>query len=70
MYRWGVVSLALLAAVLLIAVDADTHRMIPLFAIGVFIGFSISQIGLVRHWAGSGRAAGCGARRSTGSAPS
>ncbi|MFF2998876.1 APC family permease [Streptomyces sp. NPDC057950] len=51
-YRWGVVSLALLAAVLLIAVDADTHRMIPLFAIGVFIGFSISQIGLVRHWAG------------------
>ncbi|MFE3270496.1 APC family permease [Streptomyces sp. NPDC059215] len=52
-YRWGVVSLALLAAVLLIAVDADTHRMIPLFAIGVFIGFSVSQIGLVRHWAGT-----------------
>ncbi|MFD8424213.1 APC family permease [Streptomyces sp. NPDC059466] len=51
-YRWGVVALALLAAVLLIAVDADTHRMIPLFAIGVFIGFSVSQIGLVRHWAG------------------
>jgi amino acid transporter len=51
-YRWGVVALALLAALLLIAVNADTHRMIPLFAIGVFIGFSISQIGLVRHWAG------------------
>ncbi|MGW3661812.1 APC family permease [Streptomyces sp. NPDC005141] len=51
-YRWGVVALALLAALLLIAVDADTHRMIPLFAIGVFIGFTISQIGLVRHWAG------------------
>ncbi|MEV4446957.1 MULTISPECIES: APC family permease [Streptomyces] len=51
-YRWGVVTLALLAAVLLIAVNADTHRMIPLFAIGVFIGFTISQIGLVRHWAG------------------
>ncbi|MFF3660703.1 APC family permease [Streptomyces olivochromogenes] len=50
-YRWGVVTLALLAAVLLIAVNADTHRMIPLFAIGVFIGFTISQIGLVRHWA-------------------
>jgi len=50
-YRWGVVSLALLAALLLIAVNADTHRMIPLFAIGVFIGFTISQIGLVRHWA-------------------
>ncbi|QIY72664.1 APC family permease [Streptomyces sp. RLB1-33] len=51
-YRWGVVTLALLAAVLLIAVNADTHRMIPLFAIGVFIGFTISQTGLVRHWAG------------------
>ncbi|MFI6685283.1 APC family permease [Streptomyces sp. NPDC050485] len=51
-YRWGVVALALLAALLLIAVNADTHRMIPLFAIGVFIGFTISQIGLVRHWAG------------------
>jgi amino acid transporter len=51
-YRWGVVALALLAAVLLIAVDADTHRMLPLFAIGVFIGFTISQTGLVRHWAG------------------
>ncbi|MFF6959592.1 APC family permease [Streptomyces sp. NPDC088197] len=51
-YRWGVGALALLAALLLIAVDADTHRMLPLFAIGVFIGFTISQIGLVRHWRG------------------
>ncbi|MEW1862095.1 APC family permease [Streptomyces sp. NPDC088194] len=51
-YRYGVLALAALAAVLLIAVDADTHKLLPLFAIGVFIGFSISQIGLVRHWAG------------------
>ncbi|MFJ2017708.1 APC family permease [Streptomyces nodosus] len=50
-YRHGVVALALLAAVLLIAVDANTHRLIPLFAIGVFIGFTLSQLGLVRHWA-------------------
>ncbi|MEV5986577.1 APC family permease [Streptomyces sp. NPDC052051] len=50
-YRYGVVALALLAALLLIAVDASTHRLIPLFAIGVFIGFTLSQIGLVRHWA-------------------
>nr|WP_280701839.1 APC family permease [Kitasatospora sp. GP82] len=49
-YRWGVLALALLSAVLLIAVDADTQRLIPLFAIGVFIGFTISQVGLVRHW--------------------
>ncbi|MFF3515266.1 APC family permease [Streptomyces sp. NPDC002573] len=50
-YRYGVVALALMAALLLIAVNADTHRLIPLFAIGVFIGFTLSQLGLVRHWA-------------------
>jgi amino acid transporter len=49
-YRVGVVVLAVFAAVLLIAVDADTDRLIPLYAIGVFIGFTISQTGLVRHW--------------------
>jgi amino acid transporter len=50
-YRYGVITLALTAALLLIAVDADTHRLIPLFAIGVFIGFTLSQVGLVRYWA-------------------
>jgi len=51
-YRWGVGALAVLAALLLIAVNANTNRILPLFAIGVFIGFTISQVGLVRHWAG------------------
>jgi amino acid transporter len=50
-YRYGVLALALLAALLLLATGADTHRLIPLFAIGVFIGFTLSQLGLVRHWA-------------------
>jgi amino acid transporter len=49
-HRYGVVALALLAAVLLVAVDAVTDRLIPLYAIGVFIGFTVSQTGLVRHW--------------------
>ncbi|MDH6109354.1 amino acid transporter [Kitasatospora sp. MAP12-15] len=49
-YRYGVLALAVLSALLLIAVQADTQRLIPLFAIGVFIGFTISQVGLVRHW--------------------
>ncbi len=49
-YRYGIVVLALLAALLLVAVDAQTERLIPLFTIGVFIGFTISQVGLVRHW--------------------
>jgi Amino acid permease len=49
-HRYGVVALAVLAAVLLIAVNAVTTRLIPLYAIGVFTGFTISQTGLVRHW--------------------
>ncbi len=49
-YRYGIVVLAILSALLLIAVNAQTERLIPLFTIGVFIGFTISQVGLVRHW--------------------
>lgn len=49
-FRYGVSALALLAAVLLATIGADTTRLLPLFAIGVFIGFTISQTGLVHHW--------------------
>jgi amino acid transporter len=49
-YRHGIVALGLAAMLLLIAVNAETNRLIPLYAIGVFLGFTISQIGLVRHW--------------------
>ncbi len=49
-YRYGILALALAALFLLIAVDAETNRLIPLYAIGVFLGFTISQIGLVHHW--------------------
>ncbi len=49
-YRIGIVALALAAALLLIAVNAQTNSLIPLFTIGVFVGFTLSQIGLVRHW--------------------
>ena len=49
-FRYGVSTLAVLAAVVLLIVDADTQRLLPVFAIGVFIGFTISQTGLVVHW--------------------
>lgn len=49
-FRYGVTALALLSAILLLTIGADTNRLLPLFAIGVFIGFTISQVGLVRHW--------------------
>jgi amino acid transporter len=50
-YRYGIVALAVISALVLIAVNAETNRLIPLFTIGVFVGFTISQVGLVRHWA-------------------
>jgi hypothetical protein len=49
-YRTGIVALTLAAVLLLIAVGAKTSRLIPLFTIGVLLGFTISQIGLVRLW--------------------
>jgi amino acid transporter len=49
-YRYGILVLAVLSGALLIAVSAETEKLIPLFTIGVFVGFTISQIGLVKHW--------------------
>src|SRR5262249_56734161 len=49
-YRIGIVALAVAAGLLLVAVNAKTNDLIPLFTIGVFVGFTLSQIGLVRHW--------------------
>jgi amino acid transporter len=49
-YRTGIGVLAVFAGVLIVAVGANTQRLIPLFAIGVFIGFTLSQAGLVRYW--------------------
>lgn len=49
-YRTGIVALALFAACLLIATSAETVRLIPLFTIGVFVGFTVSQTGMVKHW--------------------
>ena len=49
-HRYGVVVLAVLAAALLVASNGDTQALIPLFAIGVFVGFTLSQFGMVKHW--------------------
>jgi amino acid transporter len=46
----GVWTLAVFSGALLVAVGGDTNTMIPLFAIGVFTGFTLSQAGLVVHW--------------------
>ena len=46
----GIMILGLLAIGLLWAFDADTSRLIQLYIIGVFVSFSLSQVGMVRHW--------------------
>src|SRR3984957_4954339 len=49
-HRYGVVVLAVLAGALLAASNGDTQALVPLFAVGVFIGFTLSQLGMVKHW--------------------
>jgi amino acid transporter len=46
----GIWALAILSGVLLIVVRGHTNTMIPLFAIGVFTGFTLAQSGMVVHW--------------------
>jgi amino acid transporter len=46
----GILVLGVLASVLLVAFKADTHRLIPLYAVGVFLSFTLSQSGMVVHW--------------------
>ncbi|MGD0553545.1 MAG: APC family permease [Streptosporangiaceae bacterium] len=49
-YRYGVAVLAVFAAALLIVSQGNTQALVPLFAVGVFVGFTLSQTGMVRHW--------------------
>ncbi|MFD9379434.1 APC family permease [Streptomyces sp. NPDC059999] len=49
-YSNGVVLLALAAIALIVAFDAELTRLIQLYIIGVFVSFTLSQSGMVRHW--------------------
>jgi amino acid transporter len=49
-FGYGIVALAVLSGALLVAVGGETNALIPLFAIGVFTGFTLAQSGLVVHW--------------------
>ena len=49
-HRYGISVLAVFAAILLVVARGDTQALIPVFAIGVFVGFTLSQAGMVRHW--------------------
>jgi hypothetical protein len=49
-YSAGIVLLTLLAGVLLVVFGGITDRLIPLFAVGAFLAFTLSQLGMVAHW--------------------
>jgi len=49
-HRYGIGVLAVFAAILLVVARGDTQALIPVFAIGVFVGFTLSQAGMVKHW--------------------
>ena len=46
----GIVLLAVAAGILIVFFNGDTHALIPLFAIGAFLAFTLSQAGMVVHW--------------------
>jgi amino acid transporter len=46
----GIIFLAVAACVLIVAFKAETTRLIQLYIVGVFVSFTLSQIGMLRHW--------------------
>jgi amino acid transporter len=49
-YSHGIIVLAAVASLLLVVYQANTTRLIPLYAVGVFVSFTLSQSGMVVHW--------------------
>ncbi|WP_139978414.1 APC family permease [Nocardioides litoris] len=49
-YSNGIVFLAVMAIVLIVAFDAQVTRLIQLYIVGVFVSFNLSQLGMMRHW--------------------
>jgi hypothetical protein len=56
LYSWGIYVLVALTATLLIIFGGVTDRLIPLYAIGAFMAFTLSQAGMVMHWWRQGKA--------------
>ncbi|GAB4002966.1 APC family permease [Nocardioides ultimimeridianus] len=46
----GILFLAIMAIVLIVAFDAQTTKLIQLYIVGVFVSFNLSQLGMIRHW--------------------
>jgi len=54
-YSNGIIALSVIASLLIIAFQASVTRLIPLYAIGVFLSFTLSQTGMARRWWRVGR---------------
>ena len=56
-YSWGIMALAVIASLLIVLFQASVTALIPLYAIGVFLSFSLAQVGMARRWWKSGHLA-------------
>ncbi len=54
-YSYGIVSLAAVSSILIIVFQASVTRLIPLYAIGVFLSFTLAQAGMARRWWRAGK---------------
>jgi amino acid transporter len=53
-YSNGIIAIGAAAIVMVIAFGGSTHALIPIYAVGVFLCFTLSQTGMVRHWLTTG----------------
>jgi hypothetical protein len=49
----GIIILGIFSCILIVIFGGDTHALIPLYAVGVFLSFTLSQTGMVRRWLGT-----------------
>ncbi|WP_446898692.1 APC family permease [Clostridium sp. LBM24168] len=49
-YSNGIVALGVISIILVVIFDSDTHYLMPLYAVGVFISFTLSQLGMFMRW--------------------
>jgi len=57
-YSYGIVSLGVMASILIVVFQASVSRLIPLYAIGVFLSFTLAQTGMARRWLRSSKLRG------------
>lgn len=65
-FSYGIIALAVIAGLLIVLFNASVTALIPLWAVGVFISFTLSQTGMARHWWRAGHASTPAAGRETG----